>query len=1064
MKRKLQINTLLILLVSTICQMAISQATTFLYTGAAQTYTVPPGVTSVQIEVWGAQGQAITDEQYDESTGGPGGYAIGELTVTPGEILNVYVGGTGTEAVAGWNGGALGGFGVASDGDPGRGGSGGGASDVRQGGTALGNRVIVGGGGGGGGRDYVNGWCQPCGTGGNGGIGGGLIGGDGFDPYFDLGMFGLNPGARGRGGTQIAGGAGGDGPEGPDGNPGALGVGAIGVDGNFSVGSGGGGGGYYGGGSGAGANWGSGVAAGGGAGGSSYIGGVTSGSTTPGIRYGNGEVVITVLCTGLTLAPVDDVICIGEEITLDATSIGGGTITWDGGVVDAVPFTPSTVGIITYTATSSDPADCGFTIDIEVLDTPEVTITVDAVEICDGETVTFTEGGTADTYVWDPVDIVSGDPYTPIGVGIGIYTLTGTITATGCTNSETIEVAVNELPTVTAAVDFDEICLGESVIFNGGGADSYAWDVPGVTDGIAYEPLTVGTVTYTVTGTDASTGCENTASVDVTVNDSPIVTANADAAVVCEGEMVTLTGGGATTYIWDGGVTDGIAFAPPLGTTTYTVIGTTVSGCENTASIDITVNALPVVVANADDDNVCEGDEVTLTGSGADTYVWDGGVTDGTAFTPPSGTTTYTVIGTSAEGCDGTATIDIVVEPAPTVVATADATEICEGESVTFSGTGTDSYTWDGGVVNDVPFTPASDGMFDFTVTGTDATSGCTGTSTISITVHPTPVVGATASSTEVCLGESFTLNGTGALTYTWTGGVLNGVAFTPVSLGGTTYTVTGTSEYGCTATASINITVIDCEPVVPDFEMKSRACVGDCIKIMDTSTGVVASWEWDFGGTADPATSTEQHPTICLTTAGTYTVELTTTSSTGTVSSVSNNITVYDNPTMTALLDTIVDVGKPAFLVGATASTGTFNWSPSKDVDCPTCQSTTAAPEESTNYTVTLVDNNGCRAVDSVMVLVNFVEGVGVPTAFSPNGDGNNDVLYVRGYALAAVYFAVYNRYGEVVFETSEQNIGWDGKFRGRDENPGVYTWVLQYEFLNGKSGKQKGNTTLIR
>ena len=431
-----------------------AQVTTFAYTGGAQTYTVPPGVTEIQIEAWGAQGQAITDEQYDESIGGLGGYAIGELTVTPGEILNVYVGGTGTEAVAGYNGGALGGFGVASDGDPGRGGSGGGASDVRQGGAALGDRVIVGGGAGGGGRDYVNGWCQPCGTGGNGGDGGALIGDDGDDPFFDMGMFGVNPGAGGNGGTQIAGGLGGDGPEGPDGSPGALGVGAVGIDGNFSVGSGGGGGGYYGGGSGAGANWGSGVAAGGGAGGSSYIGGVVSGSTTPGLRVGNGQVVITELCNGLTVVVSDDEICAGDEITLDATSLSGATITWDLGVIDAVPFTPVGTGTITYTASSDDPADCGLTVDIIVSDTPAVTITVDALEICDGETVTFTEGGDADTYVWDPVDVVSGDPYSPVGTGTATYTLTGTIDVTGCSTVTSVDVTMHELPAVTANVDF----------------------------------------------------------------------------------------------------------------------------------------------------------------------------------------------------------------------------------------------------------------------------------------------------------------------------------------------------------------------------------------------------------------------------------------------------------------------------------------------------------------------------------------------------------------------------------------------------------------------------------
>lgn len=1043
-----------------------AQVTTYGYTGAMQTYTVPVGVTSVQVEVCGAQGQAITLEQYDESTGGNGGYAIGTLAVTPGEVLNVYVGGTGTEAVAGWNGGALGGWGTPSDGDAGPGGSGGGASDVRQGGTAYGDRVIVGGGGGGGGRDYVNGWCQPCGTGGNGGIGGSLVGGDGDDPFFDLGGFGLNPGSGGNGGTQVAGGLGGNGPEGPDGNNGVIGVGAVGVPGNFSVGSGGGGGGYYGGGSGAGANWGSGVAAGGGAGGSSYIGGVTDASMTAGICAVNGEVIITILCTGLTYTATAEEICEGEEITLDATSLGGGVITWDMGVTDGVAFTPVGVGVITYTATSSDPEDCELAVDILVNLNPEVTITVDDDEICEGEEVTFTQGGDADTYVWDPVDVVDGVPYTPAAFGPITYTLTGTFEATGCETVATIDVTMHEFPAVTADVDFSEICLGEEVVFTGGGATTYVWDL-GVTDGVAFTPGGLGTVTYTVTGTDDATGCINTATVDVAVNDVPVVTASADAVEVCDGELVTLTGGGAVDYTWDLGVTDGVAFAPPIGTTTYTVVGATFSGCEATATIDITVNPLPIVTAAATDTVICEGEEVTLTGSGSDTYTWDLGVTDGVPFAPVGlGIITYTVIGSDdVTGCESAATIDIEVEAVPIVTASASETDICEGESVTLTGGGTDTYVWDMGATDGVPFTPGTVGTIDFTVTGTDGTSGCENTAVVSVTVHETPSVEANATTTEVCIGESVTLTGSGAASYTWTGGVVDGVSFTPGAIGSTTYTVTGTAAFGCTATATIEISVIDCEPVSPDFIMPNPLCVGDCITIMDASTGgTVVSWDWDFGGAVDPTTSTDQNPEICLTTAGSYTVQLTTTSATGANETVSEVLVVNVKPTMSAANDTIIDLAGQAVLVASTISSGSFVWTPSDDVDCPTCQFTTASPQESTTYAVNFIDDNGCKASDTVMVLVNFVEGVGVPTGFSPNGDGNNDVLFVKGYALDAMHFVVYNRYGEVVFETTEQSIGWDGTYRNRDENPGLFTWVLHYEFLNGKSGVQKGNTTLVR
>lgn len=135
--------------------------------------------------------------------------------------------------------------------------------------------------------------------------------------------------------------------------------------------------------------------------------------------------------------------------------------------------------------------------------------------------------------------------------------------------------------------------------------------------------LSAGVITHTVIGTDLN-GCVNTATVDITVNDLPTVTASVDDADVCDGETVIFTGGGADTYSWDGGVVDGDPFAPPVGTTTYTVTGTNEStGCENTATVDVTVFALPTVTASVDDPDICLGQSAVFSGGGADTYVWE---------------------------------------------------------------------------------------------------------------------------------------------------------------------------------------------------------------------------------------------------------------------------------------------------------------------------------------------------------------------------------------------------------------------------------------------------------
>jgi pimeloyl-ACP methyl ester carboxylesterase len=250
--------------------LAQTQPPPFLYTGSPQTWIVPAGVTSITVDVQGAQGGA--SPTVPSILGGLGGRVQTTLSVTPGEALTIYVGGKGGDFISlntagpgGFNGGGAGGIDNVDGNGPASGG--GGASDIRQGGTDLGHRVVVAGGGGG----------AECCTDANGGAGGGLVGMDG-------GTFGTS--TPGLGGTQTSGGAGGGGCNGV-GTAGTLGQGGVGGNGNRA--GGGGGGGYYGGGGGGGCLYGS-----GGGGGSSYSAG-TNTIHTQGFQSGDGQVTISVV-------------------------------------------------------------------------------------------------------------------------------------------------------------------------------------------------------------------------------------------------------------------------------------------------------------------------------------------------------------------------------------------------------------------------------------------------------------------------------------------------------------------------------------------------------------------------------------------------------------------------------------------------------------------------------------------------------------------------------------------------------------------------------------------------
>lgn len=144
-----------------------------------------------------------------------------------------------------------------------------------------------------------------------------------------------------------------------------------------------------------------------------------------------------------------------------------------------------------------------------------------------------------------------------------------------------------------------------------------------------------------------------------------------------------------------------------------------------------------------------------------------------------------------------------------------------------------------------------------------------------------------------------------------------------------------------------------------------------------------------------------------------------------------------------------------------------TYSWTPSSTLDNPNSQNPTASPTQTTTYTVT-VSNSGCSRSDTVRITI--VDAlceepfVFVPNAFTPNADGENDLLYVRGQFVVSLLFRVYNRWGEKVWETTDQSLGWDGTFQGRPCDPAVFDYYLEVVCPGGDEYFKKGNVTIIR
>jgi gliding motility-associated-like protein len=279
-------------------------------------------------------------------------------------------------------------------------------------------------------------------------------------------------------------------------------------------------------------------------------------------------------------------------------------------------------------------------------------------------------------------------------------------------------------------------------------------------------------------------------------------------------------------------------------------------------------------------------------------------------------------------------------------------------------------------------------------------------------------------------------------------------------------------------------------------FEVSDNSvCAGECILIENTSQNSATSWVWSFGTGATPSSYSGPEPgPVCFPTAGSYTITLTASNTFGTVST-SQNITVTGLPAVSATLsdttnggyveipDTLINMYEEADLwAEGTPVGGELTWYPSGVTSdgfiVNNGDSVVVNPFYDTYYVVSY-SINGCTAYDTVLVNVNYQEVVQVPNSFSPNEDGVNDFLkvltnvdadnnysngFIEGGAIAEIDFRVYNRYGLLVFRTSDPHEGWDGTFKGKPENPATFVYTVDYRLVNGRSSSLKGNVTLFR
>lgn len=639
----------------------------------------------------------------------------------------------------------------------------------------------------------------------------------------------------------------------------------------------------------------------------------------------------------------------------------GGTITISG-LVDGDTYSYDIVDDngcpVTVTGTFTGLEDASFTYDFKYcVNDPDPLPNITGVP---GGTFSVSPGGMVINTNTGLIDLSATTP--------GTYTITYQSPAANCWGTETFTVTINPLPVVVATEDspicddgISTINLGET----GGEATDWSWSTNGgatFNDNAIQNPIVTGASngeTFTVTATNVNTGCTNTDNVSVTVNplDNPAFTL----ADFCIGSAnaATVTGTPGGTFSFNPDPLDGAVVNASTGEITNEVAGTTYSiqyltsgACPDSLTQTVTVNALPTIVTS--DETICLGGSVTLTASGATSYTWSPGTylnttTGASVVSTPTADILYTVTGIDANGCQNTATANVVVQGNAPIDAGNDTT-ICNGGSVTLTATGGATYTWDQslGVGNNFVVSPTT--TTTYTVDGVDA-NGCTGTDQVTITVNPVPTVNPVADQT-VCANAAVSgVNFSGSVpgtTYDWVNsdptiglaanGTGNIAGFTGTNTGTApvtaTITVTPTAN-GCVGTPTDFTITVNPIPVV-DPVLDQTVCNGDMTSLVSFSsatTGTTFNWANNTTSIGLAASGTGNIGAFSATNTGsaavTATISVTPTANGCTGTAEDFTITVNPSPVVNPIADQTLCNGDATTAVNFTSATAgaTFDW-----------------------------------------------------------------------------------------------------------------------------------------
>ena len=563
------------------------------------------------------------------------------------------------------------------------------------------------------------------------------------------------------------------------------------------------------------------------------------------------------------------------------------------------------------------------------------------------------------------------------------------------------------------------ICQGTQVQFTNTSqnATSYSWSFPGGNPSTSTQ--TNPTVTFNTAGNINVTliahngTISDTITQSVTINPLPTVSASANPSSICVGGSSVLSASGANTYNWSNNMTGSQITVSPATSSTYTVTGTNLNGCTNTATVSITVNALPTININANPQYICTGNSTVLSASGATSYNWSNGMTGSTITVYPTNTTIYTVTGTNSSNCSNTATISVTVETTPNAgTISASNTQLCQNDILTLTLNGyspnsniqwqisTDGTNWNdiaGATSSTYNYTFTSAGIYNFRA---KVSNSCTSvySDQIIITVNPLPTPGtASANITTICQNNSviLTLSGyssgttiqwqtsTNNISWNNISGANSAVYnYTPTNAGTIYIRAQVTNNCGSVFSNSITINV----EAIPNGGIinssSNTICQNDNVTLVLTGQTPMTSLQWQLS--TDNITwfnisgANASNYNFIANNLGTYYYRVIVSNNCGTATSEEVSITV--NPIPPTPTITLISSYPPILYSNATAGNQWYNVNGA----IPGATNQTYQVIENGTYYVIVTQNN-CQSLPSNVITIDNV---------SIESYNNNDVI----------------------------------------------------------------------